>query len=989
MVNLRVKMFGGLILLVVLCVLFYLIQFSGSSAVALEESLAQHRMDIYNAAQMLEKQAAQQAIVEKSIIDNQVNTVELYGNAMRTLEGKTDIDGLARHIVGQNMAVIQITDGAVQLPETVPSGLLIDPEEIREEKGAFTATADDGKTYVNYYCKLSENAYLLEWEDSEESLIVNYIRNKRADTIRTIEDAMEMYILEFALADGTDMTLAEPIYASEAFSGYLTAKDYGITPEMFDSATEIAQDGFPDSDPAASEPPVGRQSLTVGDVQYDCYFRKTGNGTSVTVFMIPSDRPVARASEQTALLLTAFAIVGFTFLVWALSVFHLVIRHNLDEKQKKAYQPRTVYRRAAVLLLSELLAFAGVSVFLQCLFASFNVSAGAEATLRALDTRLASDIATAEVFQSVQMKNYEASAEAIGVLVSSEGDRADQAFLDSACAAIGADYIIIYNEKGTEVLSNTTYSGLTLSAGGEDMQDFRRLLKGVSPISKAQATDAQTALTHSVFGVSLARTGDDNRDTSYWAMLLFVDPDRISDESVLSMNEIMQSVDALNTIYFSVDPESGRILSSSEPMYLGKDAVSLGLPQDALTDQYHGFFWIDDVRVYGISAEKDGILYYSIVSQQQLYRHVPQNTLRAVLAYLVLMAVLAVFLLYGYQKTFDQYAERGNLLDDSENLVMTPTGRLKTSIDPSLRWKLTEYAFGSRTPSYNAMYAGQALYMIAAFVIAVFAQIGIFGTENSAIAYILSGRWSRGFNLFALTAIVFLFVTVSALTIFCKFMITTVTRSAGTKGETIGRLLLDFIRYLSLMVFAYHALSFLGVNTAALVASLGIISFALSFGSQELIQDIIAGLSIVMEGEFQVGDIIEVDGFRGKVLAVGVRTTKIEGRGGNILIMSNQDMKNVINKTRKNSWYAMEINISEDEDLAKVESLLKEHLPAIASKIPEIVSGPYYKGIVEIAPGAFSLSIIAECIEEDYHKVQRKLNGEIAAFLEENGISTK
>ena len=100
-------------------------------------------------------------------------------------------------------------------------------------------------------------------------------------------------------------------------------------------------------------------------------------------------------------------------------------------------------------------------------------------------------------------------------------------------------------------------------------------------------------------------------------------------------------------------------------------------------------------------------------------------------------------------------------------------------------------------------------------------------------------------------------------------------------------------------------------------------------------------------------------------------------------------MKNVINKTRKNSWYAMEINISEDEDLAKVESLLKEHLPAIASKIPEIVSGPYYKGIVEIAPGAFSLSIIAECIEEDYHKVQRKLNGEIAAFLEENGISTK
>ncbi len=42
------------------------------------------------------------------------------------------------------------------------------------------------------------------------------------------------------------------------------------------------------------------------------------------------------------------------------------------------------------------------------------------------------------------------------------------------------------------------------------------------------------------------------------------------------------------------------------------------------------------------------------------------------------------------------------------------------------------------------------------------------------------------------------------------------------------------------------------------------------------------GLSIVFEGEYQVGDIIEVGGYRGEVLEIGVRTTKLEGRGGNI-----------------------------------------------------------------------------------------------------------
>lgn len=142
----------------------------------------------------------------------------------------------------------------------------------------------------------------------------------------------------------------------------------------------------------------------------------------------------------------------------------------------------------------------------------------------------------------------------------------------------------------------------------------------------------------------------------------------------------------------------------------------------------------------------------------------------------------------------------------------------------------------------------------------------------------------------------------------------------------------------------------------------------------------------MFDGEYQVGDIIEVGGYRGEVLEIGVRTTKLEGRGGNIKIIGNRDVKNVVNMTRMNSWYPLDINISADQPLDQVEAMLKEQLPRIGQAIPEIISGPYYKGVIGIGKGSITLSIIAECNEADYHEVQRALNRAVQELFAEKEI---
>ena len=172
----------------------------------------------------------------------------------------------------------------------------------------------------------------------------------------------------------------------------------------------------------------------------------------------------------------------------------------------------------------------------------------------------------------------------------------------------------------------------------------------------------------------------------------------------------------------------------------------------------------------------------------------------------------------------------------------------------------------------------------------------------------------------------------------------------------------------------------------ALLASLGLATLTLSLGAKDLVTDILAGISIVFEGDYQVGDIIEVNGYRGRVLEVGVRKTKLEGRGGNIRIIDNRDVKNVINMTRKNSWYAAELNMSVNVEIDRVREIFEAELPGIGEQIPEIISGPYYRGVIRFGAGSVVISVIAECNEEDYYRVQRRLNVELQRLCERSGL---
>ena len=75
-----------------------------------------------------------------------------------------------------------------------------------------------------------------------------------------------------------------------------------------------------------------------------------------------------------------------------------------------------------------------------------------------------------------------------------------------------------------------------------------------------------------------------------------------------------------------------------------------------------------------------------------------------------------------------------------------------------------------------------------------------------------------------------------------------------------------------------------------------ILSLALSLGAQDLIKDILAGLAIVFDGSFHIGDVVEIGGTAGVVQEIGVRATKLTVEGNNTLYINNSEISRVLNK---------------------------------------------------------------------------------------------
>ena len=223
----------------------------------------------------------------------------------------------------------------------------------------------------------------------------------------------------------------------------------------------------------------------------------------------------------------------------------------------------------------------------------------------------------------------------------------------------------------------------------------------------------------------------------------------------------------------------------------------------------------------------------------------------------------------------------------------------------------------------------------------------------------------------------------------CDLVILALTSFADKQrnSRSMVGLFVSMIKFLGCIVAAVWSLGILGVNLAGIFASLGIASLIIGFGAQSLIEDAVTGIFIIFEGQYHVGDIIVLDGFRGTVKKIGIRTTCIEDTGGNLKIVNNSDIRNVQNRSKKASVAVCDLSISYDADIREVEKVIDATLPKLHAKYSDLfLAAPQYKGVESLGESSVVLRIIADVKEEDFYLGYRTLNREMKLMCDQHGI---
>lgn len=231
----------------------------------------------------------------------------------------------------------------------------------------------------------------------------------------------------------------------------------------------------------------------------------------------------------------------------------------------------------------------------------------------------------------------------------------------------------------------------------------------------------------------------------------------------------------------------------------------------------------------------------------------------------------------------------------------------------------------------------------------------------------------RCFQIISFVYIITFFLTLFISHIFNK----------SKRSITVSRLVCNLIRWVAVIVVIIGVLAAWGVDTTALITGAGVLTLVVGLGMQSLIADIVAGLFIVFENEFNVGDIITVNDFRGEVVEMGIRTTKLKALG-NIKIFNNSDIREILNQTVEYSTAKSLIDIEYGANIPKVEEIIKAKLPEL--KIEGAVEPISYDGVNALGASGVTLQFTTKCYEGDIYSVQRKLNAALKNMFDENGI---
>jgi small conductance mechanosensitive channel len=214
-----------------------------------------------------------------------------------------------------------------------------------------------------------------------------------------------------------------------------------------------------------------------------------------------------------------------------------------------------------------------------------------------------------------------------------------------------------------------------------------------------------------------------------------------------------------------------------------------------------------------------------------------------------------------------------------------------------------------------------------------------------------------------------------------------VSLRATQRIEALATVLRSIISVVVALVAALMILGELGVNLAPLLAGAGILGIAIGFGSQALVKDFLSGFFILVEDQFGVGDIVDLEpGVSGVVEAVSLRTTRLRAVDGTVWHVPNGEIRRVGNMSQHWSRALLDIDVAYGTDLGHARAVIKRAVDEIWRESPHVLEEPDLWGVENLGPHAVTLRLVVKTTPSEQYQVSRQIRERLKTAFDDEGI---
>ncbi len=749
--------------------------------------------------------------------------------------------------------------------------------------------------------------------------------------------------------------------------------------------------------------------ITIGGNRYFAGFQWMENAKVWMAFAIPQRHINVQVTTTVILLAFCFFCILSIFNIYlifqysqSLKDINREISHAAQKKEQidihslmRSHAKKIGKKAGVVVIIGTVIAFL-LAVYLQNMSMISVCASENQDNLLDIDARLESSEMIYSKIKASSRKLLINKAITAAYIIGEEPEIRNTEDLDALNDALDSEYIVVFDQNGKEAVSNGRFVGIEISEDQEDPSfQFRSLMYGSTYVYTEPTIGEYSGEVHQDIGAAIKTDGEPDG-----FVVISYNYERLNKlDAISDPRSVYESINLLAGVPVVIDAESKVIVFADEERIEGKDAGNYGFKDSEIRDHFNGYVTFAGSRYFASSEQRqDGDLIYLLIPKQFITGGCVLFALiicALMLIGLILCAAINHLLVGKNLKKLLRGSIHVSKKEDEEGDtypyvdVVMPDGSVKRAISVLGRFSLRDVDWDTMSPEQKTATLTRVFIMIlslAGVVILLFKNNIIF-PYNSFLPYILNMEWERNVSIFSLTYCAFTVCVILMADFVLVKILNRLAIIANPKGETIIRMLKNLLKYISVIVGVFLCLSFVGVKVTTLLAGAGLLTLIIGLGAQSLISDVLNGLFIIFESDFQVGDIVTVDDFRGTVQEIGIRTTKIMNGGGDLKIIRNSILNDILNMTRQNSRCRCEILIEYKEDLNKTIEIFKNEFDTIRANVPEIVEGPKFGGVSELSDNGVKLLILAYCNEKDRFACTFGINRELKLICERNNIN--